>query len=97
LIEDSWVTQQWETHVFSFILAFTKVNPFLCIWFFTFSKGELPGCPSAYVLLPIGLADDEQQLDPGGRGKSSRGGYCVGYQLLTTPLHAKHYKNCKWI
>jgi hypothetical protein len=38
-IEDSW----WETRVFSFILAITEVNAFLCLRYFTFGKGTLAG------------------------------------------------------
>ena len=34
-IEDSWVTQQWETRVFSFIVAISEVNAFLCLRYFT--------------------------------------------------------------
>ena len=48
-IEDSWVTQRWETWVFAFLFAITEVNAFLCLCYFTFGKGELPGCPKLTI------------------------------------------------
>jgi hypothetical protein len=45
-IEDSWITHRGEICVFSFLLAFTKVNAFLCLRYFTFAKGTIAGCPT---------------------------------------------------
>jgi hypothetical protein len=49
LLEDSWITQQWEVQVFLFILAISKVNAFLALWHFTFAKGKIPGSPKLLV------------------------------------------------
>ncbi len=45
-IEDSWITHRWEICVFSFLLALTEVNAFLCLRYFMFAKGTIAGCPT---------------------------------------------------
>ena len=48
-IEDSWATQRWEIRVFLFVLAISEVNAFLALWYFTFAKGTIAGCPTLIV------------------------------------------------
>jgi len=50
-VEDSWTTQQWETRVFTFVLAISEVNAFLALRYFTFAKGTIAiaGCPTLVV------------------------------------------------
>jgi hypothetical protein len=45
LIKDSWTMQWWETHVFLFILAITKVNAFFCLQYFILEKGPWQDVP----------------------------------------------------
>ena len=96
-IEDSWLTHRWETHVFSFILAITKVNAFQCLWYFNFSKGELPGCPTlltfcrrlAWHMIHNSWIEAEEK-------RAQEVGIASVHQLLTAPPHAKCYRNRQW-
>ena len=96
-IEDSWKTQRWETRVFSFILAITEVNAFLCLRYFTFGKGTLPGCPTllafrrrlAWQMIKNSWIMSEEEREDEVRIPSL-------HQLMTAPPHAKHYRNRQW-
>ena len=91
-IEDSWVTQRWETRVFAFLFAITKVNAFLCLRYFTFGKGELPGCPKltifwrrlAWQMINNHWIQAEQE-------RAQEVGISLVHQLLTAPPHAKFF------
>ena len=48
-VEDSWTTQRWKIRVFLFVLAISEMNAFLILWYFTFAKSTIPGCPSLIV------------------------------------------------
>ena len=91
-IEDSWVMHCWETRVFSFLLATTKVNAFLCLCYFTFGKGELPVCPKltifwqrlAWQMINNHWIQAEQE-------RVQEVGVSLVHQLLTAPPHAKKF------
>lgn len=96
-IEDSWVSQRWETRVFSFILAITEVNAFLCLRYFTFEKGAIKGCPTllrfrrrlAWEMIRNRWIETESEREQEEAGESR-------HQLLTAPPHAKRCQNRRW-
>jgi hypothetical protein len=97
-IEKSWITQRWEIRVFSFILAITKVNAFLCLWYFTFGKGTLPGCP---ILLAFCrrlawqmINNTWIQSEP---EQEEEVNIASVHRLMTAPPHAKCFRNRRWI
>jgi hypothetical protein len=97
-IEDSWNTQRWETRVFSFILAITEVNAFLCLRYFTFGKGTLPGCPTLLVFrrrLAWQMINNTWiQSEPEPEVEVN---IASVHQLMTAPPHAKCFQNRRWI
>ena len=96
-IEDSWVTQRWETRVFSFIVAICEVNAFLCLRYFTFGKGAIAGCPTllkfrrrlAWEMIQNSWIATESEREQEAAADSV-------HQLLTAPPHAKLWKNRRW-
>ena len=96
-IEDSWITQRWETPVFSFILAIIEVNAFLCLRYFTFGKGTLLGCPTllsfrqrlAWQMIENSWIMTEAELKNEVNNESV-------HQLMTAPPHAKCFWNWRW-
>ena len=96
-IEDSWVSQRWETRVFSFILAITEVNAFLCLRYFTFGKGAIEGCPTllrfrrrlAWEMIRNRWIETESEREQEEAAESR-------HQLLTAPPHAKRWQNRRW-
>jgi hypothetical protein len=96
-IEDSWATQRWEIRVFLFVLAISEVNAFLALWYFTFAKGTIAGCPTLIVFrwrLAWQLIRNSwiaaEETAAGMEGISSV------HTLMTAPNHAKHYLNRQW-
>ncbi len=97
-IEDSWRIQRWETCVFSFILTITKVNAFLCLWYFTFQKGTLPGYPTllAFCLRlawqMINKTWIQSELE-----QEDEFNFTSVHWLMTAPPYAKCFRNWQWI
>ena len=83
--------------MFSFILAITEVSAFLCLRYFTFGKGTLPGCPTllafcwrlAWQMIKNSWIMLEEEREDEVRIPSL-------HQLMTAPPHAKHYRNRQW-
>jgi hypothetical protein len=97
-IEDSWITHRWEIRVFSFLLALSEVNAFLCLRYFTFAKGTMAGCPTlltlrhhlAWQMIKNTWIQLEQQ-------QAHEDSIASVHQLMTAPPHAKAFRNCRWI
>ncbi|KAL3780541.1 hypothetical protein ACHAW5_006750 [Stephanodiscus triporus] len=93
---DSWKTQRWETRVFSFILAITEVNAFLCLRYFTFGRdpSRMPHLLAfrrrlAWQMIKNSWIMSEEEREDEVRIPSL-------HQLMTAPPHAKHYRNRQW-
>ena len=97
-VEDSWITQRWEVQVFSFVLAISKVNAFLALWYFTFAKGTIDGCPTLIVFcqcLAWQLIRNSwiaaEEMSAGLEGITSV------HRMQVAPNHAKVYPNWQWV
>jgi hypothetical protein len=93
-IEDSWITHRWEICVFSFLLALTEVNAFLCLGYFTFAKGTIVGCLRlltfrrrlAWQMINNTWIQSEEQ-------QAHEVSIASVHQLMTAPPHAKAFRN----
>jgi hypothetical protein len=89
-IEDSWITHRGEICVFSFLLALTEVNAFLCLRYFTFAKGTIAGCPTlqtfwhrlAWQMINNTWIQSEEQ-------RAHEVGIALVHQLMTVPPPCK--------
>jgi hypothetical protein len=80
--------------VFSFILAITEVNAFLCLRYFTFGKGALAGCPTllaflrslAWQMIKNSWIMTEAEREDEVNNASV-------HELMTAPPHAKCFQN----
>ena len=83
--------------MFMFVLAISEAYAFLALWYFTFAKGTIPGCPTHTDCIPsaIGMTTRQEQLDCVGGVGCRNGGYLVG-SYVDAPNHAKHYQNWQW-
>ena len=80
--------------MFSFIVAITEVNAFLCLRYFTFGKGTVTveGCPTllrfrrrlAWEMIKNRWIETESERD-------QEAALTSVHQLLTAPPHAKLY------
>ncbi len=97
-IKDTWITHRWEILVFSFLLAITEINAFLCLRYFTFAKITIAGCPTlltfrrrlAWQMIDNTWIQSEEQ-------QAHEVGIASVHQLMTAPPHAKAFRNRQWI
>ena len=87
-----------EVQVFSFVLAISKVNALLALWYFTFAKGTIDGCPTLIVFcqcLAWQLIRNSwiaaEEMSAGLEGITSV------HRMQVAPNHAKVYPNWQWV
>jgi hypothetical protein len=97
LCPDLWVTHRWEIRVFSFVLVISEVNAFLALWYFTFAKGTIAGCPTLIVfrrrLAWQLIRNSWIAAEESAAGLESNTSV---HKLMTAPNLAKLYRNRQW-